>query len=427
MELDTLGRVLMLSHDFDSASRVSPSLLLNLIPFNSLSEEERIVIANSALLENGKKGGVLTRVGELDDWDYYLIEGTVRLEAEDGKVFFLEGGTIRANAPIAHLQPRKYTVKALTPIIYLQVSYELTKNLIIDNKQESVELKDNLKVNPLYLEISDEIANDTLIVPSMPEIARNIRDLVEDQSSSINKVAKAIQVDPAISAKLIKTANGALYHGQKNVDTCLRAITRLGMTTTKDLVTSFVMRNLFNKNIKTPELRTYVKGLWAHSIDVAAISRVLAKVTPSLDTEEALLIGLLHDIGKLVIVSYAEKYPRIARDKRLLRNVINELKGEIGYAVLNRWKFPQHFLQVPLQADNWKREHDGPVDYTDLVIVAQVHSFVSSGKLSDLPYISEIPAFTKVAEGKLDPDLSLRVVDKAKELIQETRQLFVMA
>ena len=99
--------------------------------------------------------------------------------------------------------------------------------------------------NPLYTEIYDDLINDKLVVPSMPEVALKIRHLVEDNDIPVSELARALSTDPAISAKLIKSANGALYHGQPAVDTCARAISRLGLNTTKHLVVSFVLRNLF--------------------------------------------------------------------------------------------------------------------------------------------------------------------------------------
>jgi putative nucleotidyltransferase with HDIG domain len=279
--------------------------------------------------------------------------------------------------------------------------------------------------NPLYTEIYDDLINDRLVLPSMPEVALKIRHLVEDNDIPVPQLAKVLNTDPAISAKLIKSANGALYHGQPAVDTCARAISRLGLNTTKHLVVSFVMRNLFHDKIHTDLLKERARNLWHHSVEIASISMALAYATPGFDAEEALLAGLLHDIGELVILTYAERYPDLIADSDALDGVIRQLKAEIGAVILREWQFPEAFVEAAFGAEEWTRDSGEKPDYCDIVLAAQLLSFIGTPKMEDFPDLDDIPAFSKLAGGNLTREVSMKILDAAEEQMLETKQLFL--
>ena len=411
-------------------TQANPKLLANFIPFSECSQDELIVLSDHAWIDEVKAGYVLAKSGSTDEWDLYLIEGTLKLVADDGKETFIMGGSRTARVPFGHLQPRHYTITAVTPVQFMRVDNTLLKDLSYSGSRAGVRFEEaagtsDMKNTPLFTEIYDDLINDRLVVPSMPEVALKIRHLIEDDNVPIPQLAKVLNIDPAISAKLIKSANGALYHGQPAVDTCVRAISRLGLNTTKHLVVSFVMRNLFCERIHVDLLNQYARDLWSHSVEVAAISMALARVTPGMDAEEALLAGLLHDIGELVILSYAENYPELIIDNETLDGVINQLKAEIGAVILREWQFPDALVEVAYGAEEWTRDSGEKPDYCDVVLTAQLHSFFGTPRMGNIPALEYIPAFSKLAGGNLTPKVSMKILDEAKEQIMETKQLFM--
>jgi len=106
-------------------------------------------------------------------------------------------------------------------------------------------------------------------MPSLPEFAIKIGRALEDETSDAECIAKIVQTDIAITAKLIKAANSVLYIGREPVETCVGAVVRLGVNTTHKLVLSFALRELFcSKNFMTQK---YMHQLWYHSAEVAAL------------------------------------------------------------------------------------------------------------------------------------------------------------
>lgn len=403
-------------------------MLAQFIPVENCTEDDLIVLTDHAWIDEVKSGHTLARANESDGWDYFLIEGALKLVAGDGKEMIIQDGSPAAHTAIARLQPRRYTITAVTPVKYMRVEAALLKNLNIGQSGVSVEESDGIPEesdNPLSAEINDDLLNDQLAIPSIPEVALKAKRLIDETDVAIEELAKLINVEPTLSAKLIKSANGVLYHGQPTVETSARAILRLGLNTTKHLILAFVLRNVFEERIREPMLIKQAKRLWMHSVEVAAVSMALAQVTPGMDAEEAMLAGLVHDIGELVILTYAEKYPEMAANKKLLKSIIRQYKGEIGGAVLKHWNFPEALATAAREAEAWERDSGEKADYGDVVLIAQLHCYIGTPMMENLPSMVELPAFSKLAGGNLSPEISHNILEEAKDLIRETQQLLV--
>ncbi len=200
------------------------------------------------------------------------------------------------------------------------------------------------------------------------------------------------------------------------------AVTRLGTKVTSQLVTSFSMKELFKTRNRA--LKKKMQAVWNHSREIAALSFVLAKITPGFNPEHALLAGLLHDIGAIPIITFADKHPEIISDDRQFDLLIDTLKGELGAAILSKWQFTEDLITTAREAQNWLRQPGEKPDYCDIIIVAQLHALSGrSSTTGDLPRLNEVPAFTKLALGQLTPELSVKVLEQAKEQVEETMNL----
>jgi HD-like signal output (HDOD) protein len=156
---------------------------------------------------------------------------------------------------------------------------------------------------------------------------------------------------------------------------------------------------------------------------VAAICHELGRLTPGLSPDQALLCGLVNDIGVLPAIEAARAHPDLLDDPVKLEWIINHFKGGIGAAVLKEWGFTDEFIQVALHAEDWMRDESETADYVDLVQVAKLHAAIGTPQMQHLPRLDLIPAFHKLALGKLTPRHSLAILDNAKDEIEEIRQL----
>lgn len=136
------------------------------------------------------------------------------------------------------------------------------------------------------------------------------------------------------------------------------------------------------------------------------------------------MAGLIHDIGAIPIIAYAEGYVDLWADEKNLNDAIRELKHEVGVLILKQWGFAEDLLQVVQESENWGFDSgkDDPT-YADLIIVSQVHHLIGKPEQKALPQFSAIPAFSKLARGGLTPQKSLKILVEARSKIDEILEL----
>ena len=403
------------------------SALKNFQFLKHLTDQQLILLVNKSEILKLKKGDQLIEAGEEDDDEYFLLAGELDLKDPTKKI----GGvrTLQANTPeglkaITRERPRPYQVYAHSPAAVLKVSLEHLKSILAEAPIDSYEVKQILREDQpedkqLFFDIYSDLRNNRLELPSLPDVALKVRQLI-DSGDSAKTIAQAVNSDPAIATKLIKASNSPLFRGTKEFETSAQAIVRLGLQTTKQLVTSFTLREVFKT--KEPVIKKRMDELWSHSIEVAAISQVLAKHLKGLDPEQGLLAGLLHDIGSVPLLRYASNYQSLIEDPELLNKALAEYAPNLGAVILKRWNFNEDLVAVAQHAKDWRREHEGPADYCDLVQVAQLHSYLGRQR-SDVPPIEKVPAFEKLSLGKLTPEASKEILEEARQQIESTMQL----
>lgn len=275
----------------------------------------------------------------------------------------------------------------------------------------------------VMLKIKEDYNAGQLKVPSLPEVAFKIRQAIQDENKSAFQIAKIIQLDPVLTTRLIQVANSPLYRGQKNIEECHSAISRLGMKTTRTLVTSFAIQQVYGA--KHPKVRKALKLNWRHSSHVAAISYVLGRVTPGIQPDRALLAGLVHDIGVLPVLRYSEEYPEVLDDNAAFAAMLRKITPGLGRLVLKAWGMSEDLWQIPEQVYNWNYQLDGTIDYVDMVIVAHIHCEHGDHESSDHPAVSEVASFKKLPIAKFGEDAGLELVQGAQDEIAEIMRMIV--
>ena len=278
-----------------------------------------------------------------------------------------------------------------------------------------------LAKNRLYLDCYKYMQADSLVLPTIPDVAVKIRRAINEPNANSSKVARVVQIDPSITARLINIANSPLYRGRRKIESCPEALTRLGLKASQDIITAFALKAVFNA--KSPLIRKKMQDLWAHSAHVAAISAVLAHKTPGFDPDRAMLAGLIHDIGIVPILAYADRQPEILDNPVDLAETVRELRSQIGVQIVRKWDFPADFEDVILYAEQWSRDSGAQATYSDVVMISQLHSFIGKVDAKKMPQMDALPAYKKIAAGNLDVGLSINILDQVKDEIENVRQM----
>lgn len=284
-----------------------------------------------------------------------------------------------------------------------------------------LKISEHLKDNPFLNRFYQHFIQGELKTPSFPDVALKMRKAIQ-LDCEIADIVKIVNMDPVIAAKLIQVVNSPLYRPLNPISNCLNAINRLGRKTTRNLVIAFSMKNLIKS--EKPLIKKQIQYNWLQSIKVSSISHTLAQLTKKVDPDEALLAGLLHNIGVLPILTFADSLPEGTYQPADIDLCINEIHGQIGSIILEKWEFPDNLKQIPVQSTNWHTNTTEDLNLTDIVLLAKYHNLLASTDNTELPLISTLSAFKKLGNQLLTPELSLQILHDAKQQIAETMSFF---
>ena len=396
-------------------------------PLSRLSDEQLILLAARADCRQFRAGQVIVDPGQEQPRDFFLLEGKVRIDPGMPQETQLEAGTPEAEHALNHPAEGRRIVAAESCeclVVARDVLTRLLRSAPLTPPQAAVADDSGSEEFQVLMEFYADLKANKLPLPSLPDAAFRVRRVADQEGSSLDDVGRVINADPAMSVKLIRACNSPLYRGFTEVSTIRDAVVRLGLNTTRQLVTVFAMRELFRS--KRPELQEAMTQLWDHSREVAAISWVLARELPGLDPEAALLAGLLHDIGEIPVLHYADHHVNLFADYHQLQVTIANLRGEIGLAVLQQWGFGAAYQDVVLHAEDWSYDSgEQSANLADVVIIAQLHAFIGKPLAlhPQLPPFDQVPAFRHMRGMALTPQQSLRVLAEAREQIQALKAL----
>jgi HD-like signal output (HDOD) protein len=249
-------------------------------------------------------------------------------------------------------------------------------------------------------ELLHAIDTDQLMLPTLPEVALKVREASQDPDVDVVTLTKVIQNDTAVSARIIKVANSPLLRSSRPIEDLRMAVSRLGINYTCNLATSLAMQQMFQATSDLVDER--MRTVWSHSTEVAGIAHVLARHYTRLKPDQATLAGIVHQIGVLPILTYAEDNRRLLKDPAILDAIIADLHPLLGRKILEAWDFQEELTIVPEEHLNFEREID-KVDYADVVMVANLQSYIGTDSpLLEMDW-SMISAFERLG---LSPEIN---------------------
>lgn len=221
---------------------------------------------------------------------------------------------------------------------------------------------------PFKPRINIETLVETKLPPSPGSLMR-ISNLLRDYNASTRKITEAINYEPILVARILRLANSPIYSLERNVTSVQTAIDTVGTKAIYDIVLMGLASATFSKEIRNSPI---AQKIWEHSLAVAMIAREVSQTLGMRGTEEAFTCGLLHDLGKIILLSNdLEGYTAIAVDcgeSELLNNE-TQLFGfnhaEVGSLVARRWGLPDEVCYTILH-------HHNPSQSDQAMLVAHI-------------------------------------------------------
>lgn len=363
-----------------------------------------------------------TLVTSEPDYLVYLLEGEVSL---------LSGGFVTEK--FTHLEKR-----ALLPLFsekldedsavltshgtIIQVERNLFEGLYLQSQASSLEnAETNLSQseNELFQSLLKAFNKNKLDLPVLPEVAFKVRQVINSPDVGSEQIIQIVQGDPVLSARLIRVANSPLYGTWREIKTVRDAVRRLGLETTKNLSFSLSVKQLFSA--KTSLIKKQIEKIYNESTSIAAIAFVIAQSqAPHLDPEQALLSGLVQNLGLIPILKYIDMHPSMMQSMESLSKSIENLQLPVSTLIFTEWNFDPEFLDIVEQAENWQRDSSDEVDYCDIVIAARLLYLQQQGELP-VENLDKLPVIEKLR--LMEADDGHFFMDKADEKIQEMNKL----
>lgn len=206
----------------------------------------------------------------------------------------------------------------------------------------------------IHFRILEDIARDLsgdVNFPTCLDAAMLVRNTLRDPMADLHMVVRAISAEPLISSKLLRLANSVAYNPSGSTVTDLQtAVARLGFEVVRTTSLAVAMEQM----LKSRNLSAYDRishAAWEHSIHVAAIARVLARRLGRINPDEAMLAGLVHNIGIFYLLYRAAEYPEYRDDQPAMLELLSGWHESIGESLL-------HILGMPEQITEAIRDHD---------------------------------------------------------------------
>ncbi|HEY8280571.1 MAG TPA: HDOD domain-containing protein [Bdellovibrionota bacterium] len=183
-------------------------------------------------------------------------------------------------------------------------------------------------------------------IPTLPVVATRVTELINDPNSSSGDIADVLKKDQVLTAKVLKLINSPYYGIPGEVTDVKRALAYLGFNTLAQLVLGISVISVFSENKNS---RFSLQGFWKHALGTAVASEIIAKRVAYPKPEECFTCGLLHDIGKIVLLKIApEEFQRVVelseREKISYAEAERKLEvpthGYLGEYIADKWRLP---------------------------------------------------------------------------------------
>ncbi|MFK8020266.1 MAG: HDOD domain-containing protein [Pseudomonadales bacterium] len=242
--------------------------------------------------------------------------------------------------------------------------------------------------------LADDVNSRKLTLPSFPNVATQIRNALNDDNCTADKLAIIISREPKLAACLLKLSNSAQYsRGNRTVDVP-SAINRLGLKVVQNTAMTVAMRQLeLEKDYLA--ITEQLQPLLQHSVNVAAIAHTLARRQKGVNADSALLAGMMHGIGKVYIWSRASQNEELFSDTATMDELLTAWHCPVGKSILESWCLPEDMVAAVEHYQHY--EDASQSEYAKMVATLSVADLLAANDdPNTLDEISELPEYKRL-------------------------------
>ncbi|NLW34176.1 MAG: HDOD domain-containing protein [Syntrophorhabdus aromaticivorans] len=183
-------------------------------------------------------------------------------------------------------------------------------------------------------------------LPVLPGILKRLLGLIENPRVSLNQISDFVSSDPALASRVLKMVNSPVYGFPGRISSVNQGVILLGLNVVKGLLLGVTVFDLMQKSMV---------GLWEHSVGCAVVARIIAKRMGFREPEEISVGGLLHDLGKVILIlrfpkEYGEAMELAEADGRTIGETEKDRfpanHASAGAWVARKWSFPKNLTDI---------------------------------------------------------------------------------
>ncbi len=381
------------------------SLAAKLSPISELNEANRLTICKSATVINMNRSTDLPANKE-HRWFTYLLEGQVDIvntkDREEGES--ISAHSDRSTNPVLQEFGQQLVVKTKTTAQLVRFGRELF-DILLNEQQKTATTVHDIRVtdndNLIFDGIVSAFEDKKVSLTCQSDIGQRISALVTQGTMGIPELSRALASDPALTAHTLHEANKIAGAGD-TTQTMRGAITRLGVESANQLAIKIPGDKQWKA--ANPVIETHMTHYQRRTTLTAAICKVFAKSLPHLSDERAHLIGMMADIGELVVLEHANNHPEEFSDAATLHASVRNLREFVGMWLLSAWGFNQNFIEAVESARDFYRNHNGEISYADLVTAALliIESEMPEGDNKSIPSVVNLLLPRKLQQAGID-------------------------
>jgi len=220
-------------------------------------------------------------------------------------------------------------------------------------------------------DIAKDLAGDVSF-PTCFDAALQIRNVLHDPKVSLREIARVVRLEPLVAVKLLRVANSAAHNPSgKLIADVEGALNRIGINLARSVALAVAMDQL----LRSKELLDFSQisqGLWLHSIKSAAAARVVARRLTRLNPEDAMLAGLVHDLGAFYMLYRAAQYDELRVRPDTVKYLIIQWHESIGESLLAALGMPEQIIEAVRDHDQKRETIKTPRTLSDVVYLANL-------------------------------------------------------
>lgn len=255
-------------------------------------------------------------------------------------------------------------------------------------------------------QLAGELSGGAIELPYLPDIAVRIRKMMNDPDCSLQSLGKTLSAEPGLAARLLRMANSVQYNRTgKPLTEVTPAINRLGFELVRNTCWTYALSQMQRQEHLRP-VADQLTAQWEVSTDVAALAFVVARETNVGLPDEALMAGMMHNVGTVYILSRMVDSEEGSLSRETLQAVIQDWNCSIGKAIAENWELPESTVEAVAHYRELDRIGVGNPDLCDVLTIAVC---LHEGRIAEAP---ELAAAQRM---KLTLEMMTRLLDEVAE------------